>query len=135
MRKITMVIGEVRIEATLFDTPTADTIYNHLPIKSKVETWGEEIYFETPVEAALENDAKDVVELGELAYFPDEKVIAIGFGRTPVSEGNEIRLADKCNIWGKALSDVRQLKAVKEGDKVSLNKMQSQGGIVCSRMP
>ncbi|MBE0428138.1 MAG: hypothetical protein IBX72_16070 [Nitrospirae bacterium] len=135
MRKITMEIGKIKIEASLFDTPTADAIYNSLPIMSKAETWGEEVYFETPIEAALENSAKDIVELGELAYFPDEKVIAIGFGRTPVSEGDEIRLADKCNIWGKALNDVRQLKAVKEGDNVSINKIKAQGVIACYRMP
>ena len=116
MNTIRITLGKVTIEAELLDTPTAQAIYNNLPFASKAQTWGDEVYFETPIQAALEDDAKDVVEAGEIAFWCEGSCIAIGFGPTPLSQGNEIRLAAKTNIWARALNDVQQLKAVKPGD-------------------
>jgi len=122
-RQLKMTIGSVEIRAELFDTPTADAIYTSLPIESEARTWGEEVYFATPVRVLKEADAKDVVEAGELAFWVEGNSIAIGFGRTPVSRGNEIRLAAKTNIWGKALDPVSNLKSVNDGDPISLEKL------------
>ncbi len=115
MRRLRMTIGTVTIEAELFDTPTADAIWNALPFTSKARTWGEEVYFSAPVSVQKEKDARDVVQAGELAFWVEGECIAIGYGKTPISRGNEIRLADKTNIWGKARADVKQLKSVKAG--------------------
>jgi len=115
MRRLRMTIGSVTLEAELFDTPTADAIWNALPFASKAQTWGDEVYFSTPVSVPKEKDARDVVEAGELAFWVEGECIAIGFGKTPISRGNEIRLADTTNIWGKALGDVKQLKSIKAG--------------------
>jgi len=121
-RKLKMTIGPVKIEAELFDTPTADAIYAKLPFTSTASTWGEEVYFSTPVHVRREADAKDVVEAGELAFWVEGDSIAIGFGPTPVSRGKEIRLAARTNIWGKALGSVTQLSQVKDGDPISVEK-------------
>jgi hypothetical protein len=121
-RKLKMTIGPVRIEAELFDTPTADAIYAKLPFTSTASTWGDEVYFSTPVHVRREADAKDVVEAGELAFWVEGDSIAIGFGPTPVSRGKEIRLAARTNIWGKALGSVTQLRQVKDGDPISVEK-------------
>lgn len=121
-RKIKMTIGPVVLEAELFDTPTADAIWNALPFDSTASTWGEEVYFSTPVHVSREHDARDVVEPGELAFWVEGDSIAIGFGRTPISQGNEIRLAARTNIWGQALGDVKQLKAVKPGAPIRVEK-------------
>ena len=120
---IRMTIGNVALDAELFDTPTADAIYAALPFESTASTWGEEVYFSTPVSAALEADARDVVQSGELAFWVEGDSIAIGFGPTPVSRGDEIRLAARTNIWGRVLGDVRELLAVTPGDPVSVSRL------------
>lgn len=124
MKQIKIVIGSVNIFAELLDTPTAKNIAESLPFGSKAQTWGEEVYFETPVMAELEADAKDVVEAGELAFWVEGQCIAIGFGPTPISQGNEIRLATKTNIWARALSDVRELKKTKPDDFVFIEMVE-----------
>ena len=123
MRKIKMTIGGVAITAELFDTPTADAILRTLPFSSIARTWGEEVYFDTPVRADDEADARDVVEAGELAFWLAGSAIAIGFGPTPVSRGDEIRLASPCNIWRRAVEDVRDLAAVRDGAAITVEAL------------
>ena len=123
MRKLKMTIGGIEITAELFDTPTADAIYQNLPFSSPARTWGEEVYFDTPVTSENEADARDVVEAGELAFWLAGTAIAIGFGPTPVSQGEEIRLASPCNVWGRAVEDVRGLMVVKDGDPITVERL------------
>ena len=123
MKKLKMTIGGVEITAELFDPPTADTIWEALPFSSAARTWGEEIYFDTPVLAENEADARDVVEAGELAFWLAGSAIAIGFGPTPVSHGDEIRLASPCNIWGRAVEDVRGLVDVRDGAPITVEAL------------
>jgi hypothetical protein len=122
-RKLKMTIGPVELEAELFDTPTADAIYAKLPFNAVANTWGDEVYFATPVHVRKEADAKDVVEAGELAFWVEGDSIAIGFGPTPISRGEEIRLAARTNIWGKALGPVKELRKVKDGDFIRLERV------------
>jgi hypothetical protein len=111
----------VMLEAELLDTPTANAILAALPITSSALTWGEEVYFDVPVEVAREKTARAVVTPSEIAYWPDGPAIAIGFGRTPISQGNETRLASPCNVFARALGDVKTLAAVKAGTKVKVS--------------
>jgi len=122
-RRIRMTLGGVTLDAELFDTPTADALFAALPFTSKANTWGDEVYFSTPVSAMREKDARDVVQAGELAFWIEGDSIAIGFGRTPISQDDEIRLAAPTNIWGQALGDVQQLRLVKPGDTISVTAL------------
>jgi len=121
MPRIRFDFGELSLEAELLDTPTAQAIAAALPISSDALTWGEEVYFDVPVNVAREKDARAVITPGEIAYWPQGPAIAIGFGRTPISKGNETRLASPCNVFAKALSSVKVLAKVKTGTKVEVN--------------
>jgi hypothetical protein len=122
VRQLKITIGDVEIRAALRDTPTAAALYEAAPFEAAASTWGDEVYFRTPVACAREADARAVVEPGELAFWPDGDAIAIGFGRTPISQGDECRLASPCNIWGKALDDVKRLRSVRAGAAIRVER-------------
>ena len=122
LRQLTMSIGDVVIRAELLDTPTAEALYEAAPFEARASTWGDEVYFGTPVSLDREADARAVVEPGDLAFWPDGDAIAIGFGRTPISRGDECRLASPCNIWGRALDDVKALKSVRAGATIRVER-------------
>jgi hypothetical protein len=122
--KIRFDFGTLTLDAELLDTPTAKAVAAALPIASSALTWGEEVYFEVPVEVPREKDARAVVTPGEIAYWPDGPAIAIGFGHTPISKGDETRLASPCNVFARALGDVKALAAVKAGTKVKVTKAE-----------
>jgi hypothetical protein len=123
MARVRFDFGEVQIEAETLETPTAEKILTALPLEATAQTWGEEVYFGVGVSAAREEGARDVVELGEIAYWPDGEAIAIGFGRTPVSRGAEIRLASPVNVWAHAKDDVRKLNGVRAGTRIAVGRI------------
>ena len=121
MARIRFDFGSLALDAELLDTPTARAISAALPITTAVLTWGEEIYFEVPVETVREKNARAVVTPGEVAYWPEGPAIALGFGRTPISKGDETRLASPCNVFANAVGDVKQLASVKAGTRVTVS--------------
>lgn len=120
MTDILIRAGNVAVRATLLDTPTARKIRQALPIYARAQTWGEEVYFSVDISSPEEPDAKDVMDLGEIAFWPGGKAIAIGFGRTPASRADEIRLVSPCNVWARALDDVRSFASVQAGDDIAV---------------
>ena len=123
-RKIKIIIknADIELEGELFDNPTADAIWNILPIKSNVNTWGEEIYFDIPVDLKLEPDARANVEVGEIGYWDVGKSMCIFFGRTPASKGDKPVAASPVTIFGKIIGDPKKLSAANDGDEVIVEK-------------
>jgi hypothetical protein len=115
--------GTLTLDAELLETPTAKAVAAALPLSSSVLTWGEEVYFDVPLNVARETDARAVITPGEIAFWPQGPSIAIGFGRTPISKGNETRLASPCNVFAKAIGSVKVLAKVKTGAKVTVTAL------------
>ncbi len=120
MDRIRITSGQVSMIAELDDTPTAHAIRDTLPLSAQANTWGDEIYFQVPVSQRLDNTAAEVVQLGDLGYWPTGRAFCIFFGPTPVSHGSEIRPASAVNIIGRVLGDARTFKVVRDGDSVEM---------------
>ena len=121
-RRIRITAGEVTVHAGLNDSPTADLVWDELPIQASANTWGDEIYFEIPVSAAAAEDADPVVPMGAVAYWPPGLALCLFFGPTPVSSGGEIRAASAVNLVGSLEGDPTVLKAVRGGAPISIER-------------
>ena len=120
MRKLNVRVGDVSILIDVLNTPTGNALYSAAPFSSIANTWGEEVYFSTPVSLPQEATARDVMQEGEAAYWPAGEAIALCFGRTPVSQGNEMRLASAANVWGKTVGGFKALRHVRSGASVKV---------------
>jgi len=107
--------------ADLEETATARAILEKLPFTSSAQTWGEEVYFSTPVSAKLEPGARQVVEPGTVCFWTQGDSIALPFGRTPISTDHRPKLANPCNVLG-TLKNHSLLKGVKAGDRIRVEK-------------
>jgi hypothetical protein len=121
MKIVIEIVGQ-QFPAELDDSPTAGKIGAALPIEGKVSTWGEEIYFSIPVEVELDDSAKEVVELGDLGYWPVGRAFCMFFGRTPMSDGDEIRPYSAVNVIGKLQCDLEPLKKIRDGEDVLIRE-------------
>ncbi len=110
----------LELRAEFRDTPTARAILDALPLQAKMSTWGREVFFPAPAQVPLEPDAREVVTAGEVAFWPEGGYIAIGFGSTPASHHNEIRLAAKVNIFADTGDDVSRLEEIRMGTTVRM---------------
>ncbi len=124
MKKIRIIVDDISAVAELSNSKTSEAIWDALPIENTVNTWGEEIYFEIPVKSALDENAKEVVEKGDLGYWPSGRAFCIFFGPTPASEGDEIRPASAVNIVGKVSGDVEMFKSVQDGTNIKLERIK-----------
>jgi hypothetical protein len=119
-KAIKITAGQVQVEAELNDKPTAKAVAEKLPIKGTANRWGGEIYFAILVTAGLEEDSREVLEAGELGYWPTGKAFCIFFGPTPASQGDEIRAASDVNILGRVKGDLARLWDVPDGADVTI---------------
>ena len=111
--------GSVTVAAELNDSRTAAAIAARLPIEAKAETWGDEIYFDIGQWLAGESP-REVVELGDLGYWPPGQAFCIFFGPTPMSRGDEIRPASPVNVVGRVVGDARAFTRVRAGSRVRI---------------
>lgn len=123
MRRILIRAGQVQVSAELNNSRTAEAIWQSLPLSAAGNTWGDEIYFAIPVRLD-EEDARAVVALGDLGYWPPGHAFCMFFGPTPVSRGKEIRPASPVNVFGHIVGDPTVLKQVQDGETVTLERGQ-----------
>lgn len=123
MNKIKIKFDQQTFTAELNESPTAAAIWEQLPIESQVNTWGEEIYFEVPVDMPQEADAREILSVGELGYWPAGKAFCIFFGPTPVSTDERPRAYSPVNILGRVLGDTQALKSIHSQSRVHLERM------------
>ena len=124
-KKIHIKAGAVEAEAELNDTRTAQAIWEILPIESRVNLWADEIYFPIPLSLELET-GQDLVNIGELGYWPEGNAFCIFFGPTPVSQGDEIRPASPVTVFGKIHGDATIFKKVATGMKITIRRENNE---------
>lgn len=124
MARLRLSVNDLSFTFVLRATPTAQAILQAAPIRAAARSWGMEIYFEAGLAEppALEPDARDLMQFGEIAYWRDGDAIAVGFGETPISAPGEIRLAAPCNIWADCDEDLSLLAAIAPGAPVALER-------------
>jgi hypothetical protein len=118
--KIDIICGEITFGAELNQSATASAIVENLPIEGWANVWGEEIYFEIPLSMPEEAGAREIMEVGELAYWPVGRAFCIFFGPTPVSSDERPRAYSPVNVVGRMTGDISGLKSVRNGDPVKI---------------
>jgi hypothetical protein len=124
VRQVEIEAGRMTAQAELNDTDTAQAIWDTLPIEGVANTWGDEIYFSIPLVLEMEA-AQEVVEMGDLGYWPPGRAFCIFFGPTPASQGEEIRPASAVTIFGRILGDATLFKTVKDGTQVTIRRTET----------
>jgi len=123
LNKILIEFENFSFQAELNESPTSKKIWDQLPIESQVNTWGEEIYFEIPVDMPQEPDAQEILSVGDLGYWPVGHAFCIFFGPTPVSTDERPRAYSPVNLLGKILSDSEELKLIQNQATVRLERL------------
>ena len=121
-QQVKITVGNISLRAEFGDTETTKAIINVLPIETSFNTWGDEFYFEIPVEMELDDTATDKVKVGDIGYWPTGNALAIFFGPTPMSTGDDPVPASKVNMVGKVLDDATQLRNVKSESKIRIER-------------
>lgn len=122
-RQVQITAGDVTVIATLNDSPTADAVWEALPINARAQTWGDEIYFGIPVEAENDDYAEETVEMGAVGFWPPGSALCLFFGPTPMSASGEIRPASAVNVLGAIDGDAAVLKSVPGGAAITVERV------------
>ena len=120
--KLRIEAGKTLLMVELRDTPTAKALIEALPFEARAQTWGEEVYFSTPVSAKLEADAKQIVEPGTVCFWTQGDALALPYGRTPISTDDKPKLANPCNVVGRVEGNARDLAKIRSGDRITVSK-------------
>jgi hypothetical protein len=120
--KIRIAAGKNVFVVELLDTPTAKAVFAAAPFEARAQTWGEEVYFTTPVSVELEADAKQIVEPGTVCFWTEGDALALPYGRTPISTDERPKLASRCNVLGTLVGDPKALARIKAGEKITVSR-------------
>ena len=120
--KLRLEAGQVVLMVELLATPTAKALVAALPFESRARTWGEEVYFTTPVSVKLEPEAKQIVEPGTVCFWTEGSALALPYGRTPISSDERPKLASRCNVVGRLEGDPRMIGNIRSGEKLTVSR-------------
>jgi hypothetical protein len=120
--KLRLQAGKVLLAIELLDTPTARALLEAAPFEARAQTWGEEVYFTTPVSAELEPDARQIVDPGTVCFWTEGDALALPYGRTPLSSDERPKLAGRCNVVGSLIGEPKRLSGIKAGEKITVSK-------------
>ncbi|NIT30165.1 MAG: hypothetical protein GTN51_00620 [Armatimonadetes bacterium] len=119
---IRIIAGGVELEAELSETECAGAIYDALPIETAFNTWGDEFYFQIPVNRELDETATTSVKVGDIGYWPPGSALAIFYGRTPASTGDDPVPASEVNLVGRITGDAKRLKDAEGAGRIRIEK-------------
>jgi hypothetical protein len=120
--KLRLEAGKLQLLVSLLDTATAKAVFEAAPFEARASTWGEEVYFTTPVRAELEADAQQIVEPGTVCFWTEGDALALPYGRTPISTDARPKLANRCNVLGRIDGDPQELGKIRSGDKIRVSR-------------
>jgi hypothetical protein len=120
--KIRISAPDASFDVVLNETPTAQALLDAAPFEARAQTWGEEVYFTTPVSAKLEPDARQIVEPGTVCFWTEGDALALPYGRTPISTDERPKLASRCNVLGRIEGNARELAKIRSGDKITVSR-------------
>ncbi|MCD6042670.1 MAG: hypothetical protein K0R40_2273 [Burkholderiales bacterium] len=120
--KLSIRTAGASFEVTLLETPTAKALLAAAPFDARAQTWGEEVYFTTPVSAKLEADAQQIVEPGTVCFWTEGDALALPYGRTPISTDERPKLASRCNVIGRLEGSPRDLAKIRSGDRITVSR-------------
>ena len=123
-KRIRITAGKVSAIAELDSSPTAQEIWNALPFEASASRWGEEVYFEIPVQLEEGAGARQVMQVGELGYWPVGSAFCIFFGPTPASVDDAPRAYSNVNPFGKLEGDASLFAAVRNGTRVTVERAE-----------
>jgi len=124
--RVRITAGKLTLEAELRNTPTTRALAEALPFEASAQTWGEEVYFTTPISAKLEPDAKQLVDPGTVCFWTEGDALALPYGRTPISTDERPKLAARCNVLGTLLGDPRALSGIKAGARIRVENTDAK---------
>lgn len=120
--KLSIRTAGASFEVTLLETPTAKALLAAAPFDARAQTWGEEVYFTTPVSAKLEADAQQIVSPGTVCFWTEGDALALPYGRTPISTDERSKLASRCNVIGRLEGSPRDLAKIRSGDRITVSR-------------
>lgn len=123
MRQIRITSGDVVQTGTLNDTETAQLVWEALPFSATASRWGDELYFAIPVDTGTERGQATVCA-GDLAYWVSGSAMCLFWGPTPMSYGDEIRLANPVTVFGKLDGDPLEFDDFRSGDRVTVERVE-----------
>lgn len=122
VKEISVQAAGITVSVELNDTPTAAALWSVLPVESRVNTWGDEIYFEIPLEIEQGPDATAELCVGDVGYWPPGCALCLFFGRTPASRSDQPRAASPVNPVGRIAGDASRLRLVPDGATVRVER-------------